>query len=202
MRNKSLLEKPVGGSAADIADAIAKKHTRQHSITATADHTSTATSGKLLKADANGLPVDATNTDAEAASAVSLKHTQGTDQGLDTGGANAVTAAQAKAGYTHSGTAHAPSDAVSLATVKADSDVASAISLKHAAVTVSAPIVLTGQAIELKNNAGSPAQVTAIDVGVLASSDTVIPTSLAVVTAIAAAGSFTHPQIMARSLLR
>lgn len=30
-------------------------------------------------------------------------HTQGTDQGLDTGGANAVTAAQAKAGYTHSG---------------------------------------------------------------------------------------------------
>ena len=31
------------------------------------------------------------------------RHTAGTDQGLDTGGANAVTAAQAKAGYTHSG---------------------------------------------------------------------------------------------------
>jgi hypothetical protein len=59
-------------------------------------------------------------------------HTQGTDQGLDTGGANAVTAAQAKAGYTHSGTTHAPSDAVSLATVKGDADVADAISKKHA----------------------------------------------------------------------
>lgn len=40
-----------------------------------------------------------------------LDHSQGTDQGLDTGGANAVTAAQAKAGYTHSGIAHAPSTA-------------------------------------------------------------------------------------------
>jgi hypothetical protein len=38
-------------------------------------------------------------------------HAQGTDQGLDTGGINAVTAAQAKAGYTHSGVAHAPSGA-------------------------------------------------------------------------------------------
>jgi len=34
-----------------------------------------------------------------------VRHTQGTDQGLDTGGANAVTAAEAKAGYTHSGVA-------------------------------------------------------------------------------------------------
>jgi hypothetical protein len=63
----------------------------------------------------------------------SLDHSQGTDQGLDTGGTNAVTAAQAKAGYTHSGVAHAPADAVSLATVKGDADIASAISLKHAA---------------------------------------------------------------------
>jgi hypothetical protein len=72
-------------------------------------------------------------TTSNVESAVDLKHTQGTDQGLDTGGANAVTAAQAKAGYTHSGVAHAPSDAVSLATVKADTDIASAISLKHIA---------------------------------------------------------------------
>lgn len=75
-----------------------------------------------------------------------------------------------------------------LAAVKADADVASAISLKHAAITVSAPIVLTGQAIELKNNAGSPAQITAIDVGALADSDTVIPTSKAVTTALAGVG--------------
>ena len=49
-------------------------HDRQHSIISTADHTSGATSGKILKADANGLPVDATNTDAEVSEAVSKKH--------------------------------------------------------------------------------------------------------------------------------
>ncbi len=38
-------------------------------------------------------------------------HTQGTDQGLDTGGTNEVTAAQTKTGYSHSQAAHAPTDA-------------------------------------------------------------------------------------------
>lgn len=63
--------------------------------------------------------------------AVSKKHSQGTDQGLDTGGPNAVTASQAKSGYSHSQSAHAPSDAVSLATVKGDTDISDAISKKH-----------------------------------------------------------------------
>jgi len=62
----------------------------------------------------------------------SLDHAQGTDQGLDTGGTNAVTAAQAKTGYSHSQVAHAPSDAVSLATVKADTDIDNAIDNTHA----------------------------------------------------------------------
>lgn len=44
--------------------------------------------------------------DDSIALAISSTHTQGTDQGLDTGGANAVTAAQAKAAYTHSEVAH------------------------------------------------------------------------------------------------
>jgi hypothetical protein len=81
--------------AADIADksdiavdanlsaaaqaAIAASHARQHAITTAADHTSTATAGKMLKADANGLPVEATNTDAEVGDAVTKKHTQNTD---------------------------------------------------------------------------------------------------------------------------
>jgi len=39
------------------------------------------TSAYMLKADASGNPVTATNTDAEVASAVSLKHTQNTDTG-------------------------------------------------------------------------------------------------------------------------
>ena len=62
--------------SADIVSAAALAHARQHAITATADHTSTATSGQMLKANANGLPVDATNTDAAVADAVSKAHTR------------------------------------------------------------------------------------------------------------------------------
>ena len=71
-----------GLSNTDVTSAVSLKHAIQHAIIATADHTSTATSGKMLKANANGLPVDATNTDAEVASAVTLKHTAGTDTAL------------------------------------------------------------------------------------------------------------------------
>ena len=54
-------------------------HAKQHAITSTADHTSGATAGKMLKADANGLPIDGSNTDTEVASAVSLKHSNALD---------------------------------------------------------------------------------------------------------------------------
>lgn len=47
-----------------------RAHDRSHSITSTSDHTSTATSGQMLKANASGLPVDASNTDAQVVSAV------------------------------------------------------------------------------------------------------------------------------------
>ncbi len=47
-----------------------------------ASHTSTATSGKMLKANASGLPIDATNTDAEVSDAVTKKHAQNSDTGL------------------------------------------------------------------------------------------------------------------------
>ena len=60
--------------ATDISDAISKKHARQHSITASLDHTSTATSGKMLKANTDGLPIDASNTDTEVSAAVSASH--------------------------------------------------------------------------------------------------------------------------------
>ena len=76
------LIKDGGISHADAANAVSLKHARQHAITATADHTSGATSGNMLKADAKGLPIDASNTDTEVANAVSLKHTQGTDTTL------------------------------------------------------------------------------------------------------------------------
>ena len=52
------------------------------------------------------------------------------------------------------------------------------------AVTVSAPLSITGQAIKLVNNAGTPKTVTAIDIGALASSDTKVPTSKAVKTSL------------------
>lgn len=65
--------------------AYSASHARQHAITATADHTSTATAAYLLKADTNGLPVTATNTDAAVAAAVTASHaavTLGTSNGL------------------------------------------------------------------------------------------------------------------------
>lgn len=51
-------------------------------------------------------------------------------------------------------------------------------------LTASVPVYITNYVILLKNNAGTPAQVTAIDTGTLADSDTVIPTSKAVKTAV------------------
>lgn len=57
---------------ADLQNVTANQHhNKQHSITSTADHTSGATSGQMLKGDANGLPIDATNTDAEVSGHIS-----------------------------------------------------------------------------------------------------------------------------------
>lgn len=58
-------------------------HDRQHSITSTADHTSTATQGYLLKADANGLPIQATNTDGQVSGAVTAAHSHSNLTTLD-----------------------------------------------------------------------------------------------------------------------
>ena len=65
--------------------AYSASHARQHSITGTDDHTSAATAGQLLKADANGLPVDATNTDVAVAAAVAASHVAVTIPGSSNG---------------------------------------------------------------------------------------------------------------------
>jgi hypothetical protein len=107
----------------NVSNAVSASHARQHAITSTSDHTSTATAGKILKADANGLPVEATNT---------------------------------------------------------DNDVASAVSLKHAAATVAAgqvALTISGQELVLKNNAVSPAAITAIEQDTISNDATKIPTS-------------------------
>ena len=62
-----------------IADALAKKHSRSHVVNSTSDHTSSINSGKMIKADANGLPAEATNTDTEVADAVTKKHSPHSD---------------------------------------------------------------------------------------------------------------------------
>lgn len=58
----------------------------------------------------------------------------------------------------------------------------------HAAVTIdgTSPLSLSGQAISLQNDAADA--ITEVDTGTLADSDTLIPTSKAVKTAIAAGG--------------
>jgi len=138
-----------GNLSAAAQAAISASHTRSHALDSTSDHSiGGLTNTYLVKSDGTKL-VPATNTDAQVADAITKKHTQGTDQGLDTGGANAVTAAQAKAGYTHSGVVVGnphnvtksevglgnvdnKSEATIIADVKADADVADAISKKHA----------------------------------------------------------------------
>lgn len=62
-----------------IYGALGTAHARLHSITDTLDHSSTATSGQMLKANANGLPVDATNTDVQVAAAVAASHSNALD---------------------------------------------------------------------------------------------------------------------------
>jgi hypothetical protein len=61
---------------ATLAHTHAQLHDRQHGIATTADHTSAITAGKMVKADANGLPAEATNTDTEVADAVTKKHSK------------------------------------------------------------------------------------------------------------------------------
>jgi hypothetical protein len=73
-------------------------------------------------------------------------------------------------------------DTTGLADGPTKTDVDSAVSLKHAAVTIdgTSPLSLSTQAISLKNDAA--AAVTEVDTGALAASDTVVPTSKAVKT--------------------
>ena len=77
--------------------------------------------------------------DTEIASAIALKHSNlldhsHTNKSVLDGIQESLTAVlkgNYDTAYTHSQSAHAPSNAVSLATVKADAEIASAISLKH-----------------------------------------------------------------------
>jgi hypothetical protein len=100
----------------EVASAVSLKHSnsldhvRQHAITSTSDHTSSATAGQVLKADASGLPVNATNTNAEVASAVSLKHSNATDHAVGASIASSISDSD----LTHSPDGNSVFDALAL----------------------------------------------------------------------------------------
>ena len=67
--------------------------------------------------------------------------------------------------------------------------------------TATPPIYVSGGGdVSLKNNAGSPATVTAIDTGAIATTDTVIPTSAAVSTAIGASSPSIGQTVLSSAL--
>jgi len=59
---------------AAINHTHAQLHDRRHGIGSTSDHSSSITPGKLFKANNDGLPVEATNSDSEVADTVGKKH--------------------------------------------------------------------------------------------------------------------------------
>lgn len=102
---------PAGGS-----------HDRLHAITSIADHSSTATAGKVLKADVNGLPIDASNTDAEVAAAVTASHAK--QHGI-------ASAADHTSAVTAGKMLKADANGLPAEGTNADADVADAVSKKH-----------------------------------------------------------------------
>jgi len=109
---------------ADLSNVSANQHhSRSHVITGSSDHTSTATAGQMLKADANGLPIDATNTDAAVSAAVTASHAR----------QHAITTA---ADHTSTATAgkilKADANGLPIDATNTDADVSDAVTKKHA----------------------------------------------------------------------
>jgi hypothetical protein len=77
--NHALAHEPGGADPLDVTGMpgiLAQPQPPAAHDIAGADHTSGATPGQILQADANGLPVDATNTDGEVADAVTKRNTR------------------------------------------------------------------------------------------------------------------------------
>ena len=99
---------------ATLSHTHAQLHDRLHAITSTSDHSSSATSGRILKADANGLPVNATNTDTDVADAVTKKHTQNTDTDLSPAHKDVTTGVHGVGAGTIAKTSDIPSKVIDL----------------------------------------------------------------------------------------
>lgn len=90
---------------------------------------SDAVENNLAKFDSSGNPVDSGLSKPNVSDAVTKKHTQNTDQYLDFGGANQVSALQAKTAYTNN---HTHSNKTLLDTyTQSETDLADAVSKKH-----------------------------------------------------------------------
>lgn len=137
------LLKDSGITHASLAATISASHARSHAITETSDHTSSATSGQMLKANASGLPVDATNTDIQVSAAVTASHAR----------SHAITGTS-----DHTSTAtpgqmlKADANGLPVDATNTDLQISAAVTATHAAVTVTdtttVNMTLTGQDVK------------------------------------------------------
>jgi len=93
---------------------------------------------KLSGIEASAVSLATVKADVSIAAAITNTHVQGTDQGLDTGGENAITAAEAKTGYTHSqiitgNPHHVTQSEVGLSNVDNTSDINKPVSISQRA---------------------------------------------------------------------
>ena len=95
----------------------------QHGLSSATYHSSSATSGKMLKADANGLPADASNTDTEVSGAVSASHARSHSISSASDHTSSITPGKMMKAADVTGI---PAEASNT-----DTEVASAVSLKH-----------------------------------------------------------------------
>jgi hypothetical protein len=114
----------------------------------------------MLKADANGLPVEASNTDTDVASAVSLKHTR----------AHAITSAtDHTSGATEGKILKANASGLPIDASNTDTEVASAVTLKHTrshaiTSTLDHTSSATGGSILKADASGLPVSASAADI--------------------------------------
>jgi len=125
---------------ATLAHTHAQLHDRLHAITSTSDHSSSATSGTILKADANGLPVNATNTDADVADAVTKKHTNTLDHARQHG---IATTADHTSAITADKMVKADANGLPAQATNTDTEVADAVTKKHSKV-ISLTFIIDG----------------------------------------------------------
>ena len=144
---------------------------------------------------ANGLSLSTQTLSMAAATTSVVGAVQLEDSTSSTSTTNAATPNSVKSAY------DLANGKTTLAAVKADADVASAISLKHAAVTVTVarPLRLSTQLISVANDVD--AEVTEIDTGTLDTSDTKIPTNGTVKEAVDLKANLTSPTFTGTPIL-